>query len=210
MSIVQIYYVYNNNIKKKTERYGVDLDTSVRRGDKTINDVYEEIKSDPNFCRKEISIRYKYFLSIIRNDITLYADLDGKIAGALSFAFNVKDGDNVIMFGGICSPEIYSGQGVGQELINTLIRIGKQHDIKYIFLECRGDIMKYYSKFGFEIIEQKVHYDSDDEEDTELYYKMRLDLSKVSGGKMKKKKSLKRKYKKRISSTRKRRKLRKF
>lgn len=209
MSIVQIYYVYNDKIKKKAERYGVDLDTSVRRGDKTIDEVYDEIKSDPKFCREETSIRYSHFLSIIRNNITLYADLDGKIAGALSFVFNIKDGNNVIMFEGICSPEIYTRQGVGQELINTLIRIGKQYDIKYIFLECRGDIMKYYRKFGFEIMEKIVNYDSDDEEDTEPYYYMKLDLSKVSGGKMKKK-SLKRKNKKRVSSTRKRRKLRKI
>lgn len=47
--------------------------------------------------------------------------------------------------------------------------------------------MKYYrDKFGFEIISQREVYDSDDEDDEDLYYDMRLDLSKVSGGKMKK------------------------
>jgi len=215
MSIVQIYYVCSDGIKKNAEKYGVDLDISVRKGDKTLDEVYNEIKSDENFCREETSIRYSHFLSIIRYNITLYADLDGKVVGALSFVFNIKDGKNVIMFEGICSPAIYSGQGVGQELINTLIRIAKQNDIKYIFLECKGDIMKYYkNKFGFEIIEQHVTYDSDDEEDNDLYYYMRLDLSNVSGGKMKKryrKKTIKRNIKrKRIISTRKRRKLRKF
>ena len=77
--------------------------------------------------------------------------------------------------------------------------------------------MKYYrDKFGFEIIEQRQSYDSDDEEDEELYYNMRLDLTKVSGGKMKKRyrkkhKTIKKNTKaKRILSTRKRRKLRKF
>lgn len=218
MSNIQIYYVCTDRVKKNTAKYGVDLDMSIRTGDKTLDQVYNEIKADPNFCREEISISYTHFLSIIRNDVTLYADLDGKVAGALSFEFNIKDGRNVvIMFEGICSPEIYSGQGVGQELINTLIRIGKQNEIQYIFLECKGDIMKYYrDKFGFEIISQREVYDSDDEDDEDLYYDMRLDLSKVSGGKMKKRyrkkhKTIKKNTKaKRILSTRKRRKLRKF
>lgn len=217
MSNIQIYYVCTDRVKKSMSNYGVDLDISVRYGDKTLEQVYNEIKSDKNFCREEMSISYTHFLSIIRNDITLYADLDGRVAGALSFVFNVKDGRNVIMFEGICSPEIYSGKGVGQELINTLIRIGKQNDISYIFLECKGDIMKYYrDKFGFEIISQRETYDSDDENDEELYYDMRLDLSKISGGKMKKRyrkkiKTIKRNTRnKRTHSTRKRRKLRKF
>ena len=188
---------------------------SIRTGDKTFNQVYNEIKADPNFCREEISISYKHFLSIIRNDITLYADLDGKVAGALSFEFNIKDGRNVIIFEGICSPEIYSGQGVGQELINTLIRIGKQNDVEYILLECNGDVMNYYrDKFGFEIISQREVYD-EDEDDTDLYYDMSLDLSRVSGGKLKKRyrknRTIKRNTKsKKNLSTRKRRKLRKF
>lgn len=217
MSSVRIYYVCPDRVIKNLPKYGVDLDISVRKGDKTLDEVYNEIRADPNFCREEVSIDYNHFLSIIRTDITLYADLDGKVAGALSFAFNKKDGEKVIMFEGICSPEIYSGQGVGQELINTLIRIGKQNDFKYIFLECKGDIMKYYrDKFGFEITTQRESYDSDDsddEDDGQIYYRMRLDLSKVSGGKMKKRyrKSIKRNTKrKRILSTRKRRKLRKF
>lgn len=160
---------------------------SIRTGDKIFDQVYNEINADPNFCRKETSISYTHFLSIIRNDITLYADLDGKVAGASCFEFNIKDERNVIMFEGICWPEIYYGQGVGQELINTLIRIGKQNEIQYIFLECKGDIIKYYrDKFGFEIISQREVYHSDHEDDEDLYYNMRLDLSKVSGGKMKK------------------------
>lgn len=77
--------------------------------------------------------------------------------------------------------------------------------------------MKYYrDKFGFEIISQSETYDSYDEDDEELYYAMSLELSKVSGGKIKKRyrkkiKTIKRNTKSdRIHSTRKRRKLRKF
>jgi GNAT superfamily N-acetyltransferase len=209
MSVIQIYYTCPDRVIKNLVKYGVDLDISVRMGNKTLNELYNEIKHEPNFCREESSISYIHFLSIIRNNAALYADLDGKVAGALSFEFNIKNGEKVIMFEGICSPKIYSGQGVGQELINTLIRIGKINNFKYIFLKCKGDIMKYYrDKFGFEIIEQSKYYDSDDEDD-DFYYDMRLELSKISGGKIKKRKSNKRRNKK-VSSTRKRRKLRKF
>ena len=197
MSNVQIYYLLPERLKKSLARMGIDLSMSVREGSLSINQLYTEISNNEEFCRDEKSINYKHFLSLIRDDITLYADLDGKVAGALSFAFNIKDGKNVIMFEGICSPEIYSGQGVGQELINTLIRIGKANDVKYIYLECKGSIMNYYRyKFGFEITSQRTSYDSDDSDDEdggELYYNMRLDLSRVSGGKKKiKNKSFKR------------------
>jgi len=202
MSVIQIYYVSSERVLKNMPKYGVDLDISVRMGNKTLDEVYNEIKRDPKFCRDEQSIDYTHFLSIIRNGITLYADLDGKVAGALSFAFNIKDREKVIMFEGICSPKIYSGQCVGQELINSLIRIGKLNDLKYIFLKCKGDIIKYYrDKFGFEVIDQSQIYDSDDSDDEggEFYYDMRLDLTKVSGGNIKKRKSIKRKNKKRFS-----------
>lgn len=44
--------------------------------------------------------------------------------------------------------------------------------------------MKYYKdKFGFEIISESEVYNSDDEDDEDLYYDMRLDLLKVSGEK---------------------------
>jgi len=130
MSSFQIYYVYNHRTIQKVAKYGVNLDISVQRGDKTIDEVYNEIKSDKNFCREEVSISYNHFLGIITNNITLYAVLDDKITGVLSFEFNIKDGKNVIMFEGICSPKIYTGQGIGQELINTLIRIGKDNNFR--------------------------------------------------------------------------------
>ena len=58
--------------------------------------------------------------------------------------------------------------------------------------------MNYYkNKFGFEITSTKMSYDDDDsddedDDDKQPYYFMRLDLSRVSGGKKKNKKSIKR------------------
>ena len=217
MSNIQIYYYCNDRIRDKLIKDGIDLDTTVPIGDKRIDEIYNEIKQDPYFCREEESISYSHFLGLLRNDINLYAGMDDKIVGALNFIFNFKDGENIINFNGICSPLKYSGQCIGEKLINTLIRIAKQNNIKYIYLSCKGDIMEYYrNKFRFEIIEEKKYYDSDEDSDDDeeklSYYSMRLDLSKVSGGKIhKKNKSKKRNIKnKKIVSTRKRRKLRKF
>lgn len=213
MSSIQIYYLVPEQLKRNMVRMGIDLDISVRKGDLNYENIKKEIKNDPYFCRDEESISYSHLLGLLSSNISLYAILDGKIAGLLSFMFLESDSDRLILFDGICSPTKYSGHGVGEELINTLIRIGKNNNIKYIELECRGGIMKYYrDKFGFEVINTKTSYDSDDsdEEDSVPYYFMRLDLSKVSGGKKRKNKSIKRNKKKKVLSTRKRRKLRKF
>lgn len=213
MSNIQIYYLVPQQLKRNIDRMGVDLDISVRQGELTYENIKKQVKNDPYFCRDEESINYSHFIGLLSSDIILYAILDGKIVGILSFMFFERDSKRLILLDGICSPHKYSGYGIGEQLINTLIRIGKNNDIRYIELECKGSIMKYYrDKFGFEVTETKTSYDSDDsdDEDSIPYYFMSLDLSKVSGGKKKKNKSMKRNKRKKVLSTRKRRKLRKF
>ena len=208
MSSVQIYYICSDRLKTILLDSGIDLDMSVRFGEKSMVQVYNEIKNDPYFCRGEESIDYKYFLGLIRSDITLYTELDGKVSGALNFVFNQKDGERIINFNGICSPIKYTGLGIGEKLINSLIRIAKQSNTKYIFLDCKGKIMEYYrDRFGFDVTKSKKVYDSDEESNNEsdneddnnnkMYYFMRLDLSKVSGGYRKKKRGLKKTNKRR-------------
>jgi len=211
MSTIQIYYLVPPQLKRNITEMGIDLDISVRQGNLTYENIKKQIKSEPYFCRDEESINYSHFLGLLGSDITLYAILDEKIVGVLSFMFLERDSNRLILLDGICSPLKYSGLGIGEELINTLIRIGKNNDIKYIDLECKGNIMKYYrDKFGFVVTNTTMSYDSDesDDDDAMPYYFMRLDLSKVNGGKKKKNKSMKRNKRKRVLSTRKRRKLR--
>jgi len=102
--------------------------------------------------------------------------------------FNEKGGERIINLNGICCPIKCSGQGIGKRLIKTLIVLAKQSNSKYIYLECKGEIVNYYSdKFGFEIINTKTSYYSDENEDQcDSYYDeegpyhiMRLDLSEV-------------------------------
>ena len=194
----------------------IDLSTILRQGDKTLPQVYNEIKSNPEFCRDEFGIEFSHFKSLISSDVSIYASINGNIAGLLSFMFLQHQGKRFILFNGICSPKEYSGMGVGNELINTLIRIGKAFDINFIKLECKGDkLMNYYKKFGFTVTSTKTSYDSDaddsDDSDTEdaghLYYNMELDLSNVTGGK-KKRKTLKKSRREKRKNTR--RKLRKY
>jgi hypothetical protein len=99
--------------------------------------------------------------------------------------FNKKDGDIIINLNGICCPIKCAGKNVGKKLIKTLIMIGKHTNTGYIYLECKGDIVNYYSdKFGFEIINTKTSYDSDEEVESYYdeegpYHIMRLDLSEL-------------------------------
>ncbi|MGA1048553.1 MAG: GNAT family N-acetyltransferase, partial [Minisyncoccia bacterium] len=101
--------------------------------------------------------------------------------------FVERGSDRYILLNGICSPEKYKDLGVGQELINTLIRIGKSSDVKYINLDCKGQrLMNYYRRFGFIVTKSYTADDSDDSDDEgDMYYKMTLDLSRIRGGKKK-------------------------
>ena len=189
MSDIQIYYLLPSQLIKG-QRMNIDLSTILRQGDKTLSEVYNEIKSNPEFCRDEFGIEFGHFKGLILSDVSLYASIDGKVAGLLSFMTTAYQGKRFILLNGICSPEQYSGMGVGSQLINTLIRVGKAFDIDFIKLECKGDkLMNYYKKLGFVVTSSKTSYDSDedsdDEEDVHLYYHMELDLSRVSGGKKK-------------------------
>jgi len=187
MSSVQIYYVCSDNVKTNLLNTGINLDNSISLGERTLDQIYNEIKNDPYFCRGEESISYNHFLSLVRNDITLYANLDGRVVGVLNFMFNEKNGERIINFNGICCPIKCSGKGVGKNLIKTLIILAKDTNTRYIYLVCKGDIMNYYrNKFGFEITREKMSFDSDEEQDAQgiyydegPYYFMRLDLSRV-------------------------------
>lgn len=208
MSEIQIYYLIPGQLNKGLLRQNIDLSQILRQGDKTIDEVQAEIKAEPDFCRGQDAIEFNYLYSSLNNDLSLYASSEGKVVGVLTFMFTQREGGKYILFNGICSPAKYSGLGVGQELIGTLIRIGKSFDINYINLDCKGDaLMNYYKRFGFRVTKAYFAEDSDDEDDEEVkHYKMSLDLSTVSGGK--KRRKTKRNRRKKRKNTR--RKLRKY
>jgi len=188
MSTIQIYYICSDSVNKHLFDSGINLDITLQMGNRSLTQLYHEIKNDPYFCRGEESITYEHFSSLIRNDICLYATLDDRVVGVLNFMFNEKGSERIINLNGICCPIKCSGQGIGKRLIKTLIVLAKQTNSKYIYLECKGEIVNYYSdKFGFEIINTKSSYESDENDDQcDSYYDeegpyhiMRLDLSEV-------------------------------
>jgi GNAT superfamily N-acetyltransferase len=193
-SKIQIYYFIPSQLNKGLSLIGFDLHNSLSEGNKTSQEIINEIRLEPEFCRDELGIDQKYLTSSVNSDIVLYAVIDDKIVGLLTYMFTVRNGKKIIVFNGICSPAKYSGLGVGKELILTLIKIGKVNNVNYINLDCKGDgLMDYYKKFGFKVVSSDNSNDSDDEDD-EIYYKMTLDLSGfTSGGKKKTKKYLKKK-----------------
>jgi hypothetical protein len=188
MSDIQIYYLLPPQLIKSQNAMNIDLSSILRQGDKTLEEVYDKVKSNPKFCRDEFGIDYNHLKSLINSDVSLYANINGQVAGILSFMFTIYQGKRMILLNGLCSPDNYAGMGVGSELINTLIRVGKAFDIHFIKLDCKGDrLMNYYKKFGFVVTSSKITYDSDDDSDDESAghpnYRMELDLSTVSGGK---------------------------
>jgi N-acetylglutamate synthase-like GNAT family acetyltransferase len=171
MSSIQIYYICSDSVKINLLNSGIDLDISIQIGDMSLEKIYDEIKNDPYFYEGEKTMSYNHFLSLIMNDISLYATLDGRVVGILNFMFLEKDGERIINFNGICCPIKCSGKGIGKRLIKTLIYLAKQTNTKYIYLVCKGDIMNYYrNKFGFEITSTKMSYDSDEDNFVELRY----------------------------------------
>jgi len=206
--VIPVYYTFNYDTRNPLIRSMNFVGENIRKGDKTIYQVYNEVKRDPLFCRDGKTISYKHFLSVIQNDITLYTlSRDSNISGVLNFMLNAIDENIILYINGVCSPERYSGEyKYGKILMNATIELAKLNKIKYIYLECLGErLMNYYQRFGFTVTSQKTAYDSEedsDAEEKEPTFKMRLEVSFV-GGKKRRKKSIKQPKKKRRYTRRK-------
>ena len=121
------------------------------------------------------------------------------ITGLANFDIN-QDRINLL---GICIPR--ESKGNGTIIINAIKEFGRLNNKKELKLTCYGDVKKFYEKLGFEVIEQILVYNSDDEESensedgiNKIRYEMVYKISKNYGGKQllkKKKKSLKKKKK---------------
>lgn len=86
--------------------------------------------------------------------------MDDKIVGAMMFSFQ---GKKIHMYG-ICVPE--KGHQIGEQLIHTLIELGKSFGKHEVTLSCNGEkLMNYYKQQGFIVIAPSS-------------YKMKLKLSK--------------------------------
>jgi hypothetical protein len=168
---MNIYYVSSSN------KY---LFSNIEKTTKTISELQKDILAIPNFCRDEQSVSVQELKSYLVSGITFFTvDQIGQITGLINFDIN----QNSILVLGICVPG-YS-QGIGSFLIFKLKQFAKDNQINQIRLTCYGDLVFFYKKQGFEVMNESILYDSDDDDDEEekTKYTMIFNMNNFVGGK---------------------------
>jgi GNAT superfamily N-acetyltransferase len=157
-----------------------NMETILPKGDKTIQQLQDEIQSIPNFCREEYSLQVNELKYYLNSGITLYAVNNGVLSGVLNFEVN-KPNVNII---GLCVPKTSSKQGVGAALLDVVKKFSEINNFSFIKLSCYGSVVKFYTNNGFRIQSESEVYDSDEDED-EDEGKTKYDMlyTVISGGK---------------------------
>lgn len=176
---MNIYYVSSSN------KY---IFSNIEKSNKSISQLQKDILSIPNFCRDEHSVSVQELKSYLVSGICFFTQNEkGEITGLINFDVN----QNSILVLGICVPG-YS-QGIGSFLIMKLKQFAKDNQINSLRLTCYGDLYLFYKKQGFEILDESILYDSDDEDnDEKIKYTMKFDMNNFIGGKKKRRKTKKR------------------
>lgn len=198
---MSIYYVENR------ETVGLNM-SEFEVGSKSIREIQAEIKSRRDFCRDEESITGIELASYLGNGITIYGLSEtGALLGVLNFNINTNREDSVkfIYIYGICSP--HPSTGFGTKLITSIKNFARSNDISQIKLVCYNEqVMKFYAKNEFRVVNSATLYDSDDDEEKVKYEMLYV---RESGGKRKRKSIRKRKSMKKRKSIKKRKSMRK-
>ena len=198
---MSIYYVENR------ETVGLNM-SEFEVGSKPIREIQAEIKSRRDFCRDEESITGIELASYLGNGITIYGLSEtGALLGVLNFNINTNREDSVkfIYIYGICTPP--PSTGFGTKLITSIKNFARSNDISQIKLVCYNEqVMKFYAKNEFRVVNSATLYDSDDDEEKVKYEMLYV---RESGGKRKRKSIRKRKSMKKRKSIKKRKSMRK-
>ena len=172
---MSLFYALNSNLNK----YNIDQDVNVTRGTKTIIEIQNEIMRIPNFCREESSISIRDLKSYLISGLTIYSlDTNNNINGVVNFDVN----NPYINILGICVPE--PSVGVGSKLLKSVINFAQNNNLNQIKLTCYNkNVLQFYIKNGFKIMDTSEMYDSDEEEEITIY-KMIYNVSEKNiGGK---------------------------
>jgi len=180
---METFFISNN-----TNKYNF---LNLKPSNKSISEIQKIILYTPNFCRDQQSISTNELKSYIVSGITFFTrNAINQITGLINFDINVK----IINILGICVPG--QSQGIGTYLINLVKQFAKENNILKIKLTCYDNLKLFYIKLGFLVKNESTFYDSDDSDDSNKNrYEMEYNIS-LSGGKKRKRKSLKKKYKK--------------
>ena len=196
---MSIYYVHiHQNYYKSLNIDGLQV------GEKTIEQLKSEIRSNPDFCRDEKSIEKSDLISYLVNGIVFYVIKDNVLKGVI--VFNINEG--TLKIDGLCVPPPSSG--FGTMLIDAVKLFAKKNSIRMIELTCYDDkVADFYSfKNGFRVVNKtKLSYGSDSDSDSDEEEKIRYEmLYIVSEGGSKRKSATKKRNKSRKSKSNKSRK----
>jgi len=162
------------------------MDNVAMKSDKTAQQIQNEVRNIPNFCREEASIAVTDLIGYVGDGITLYYSEDTMVRGVINFEVNV----DIVNIQGLCAVE--PSAGVGTALLNSVKTFAEINKMKKIKLTCYGNVVGFYERNGFRIQSQRVVMDEDDEDEDEEP-KTRYDLAYevIYGGKKDTKKSKK-------------------
>jgi ribosomal protein S18 acetylase RimI-like enzyme len=105
----------------------------------------QRIKTFPeSFFVAEMDSKIIGFINgCISNERTIYDEL------FTDASLHILDGDYQTIFGLDVLPE-YRNQGIAAQLMNHLIEVSRLTGRKGVILTCKEELIRYYSKFGFE------------------------------------------------------------
>jgi GNAT superfamily N-acetyltransferase len=158
----------------------------IKKTEKSIQNIKDEILQNPDFCRDEISITKNDLISYLNSGISFFTENEeGKLTGLINFEVNMP----TITIYGLCVPA--PSAGIGRKLIETVKEFARTNEFNKIRLTCYDDnVSEFYRKQGF-AGNSRIVYDSDDEDNQKVKYDMELNIN-VGGSKYKKTKRMKR------------------
>ena len=125
-----------------------------------INELVNEIRTNPVFCRSQEAITQSYFERKLYTDITIFIrdpDLMNKIVGALTLELiNHRDANYPIeiFISALCVPNS-SSKKYGSQLINKVKQLAARMGINGIYLEACRKNCHFYRKLGFRISQEE-------------------------------------------------------
>jgi hypothetical protein len=138
-----------------------------------IDELINEIRENPTFCRSQEAITQSYFERKLYTDITIFirdSDFMNKIVGALTLELiNHRDANYPIeiFISGLCVPSS-SPKRYGTQLINKVKQLANVMSINGIYLEACRKNCNFYRKLGFRISEEESELPS--KTDPMLFY----------------------------------------
>ena len=83
MEDIQIYYIATPSIISNSKKRQFELDSLVRLGNKTFDELKSIINTSQEFCRDEKSITVKHLVNSLTSNFVLYATKNDEVLGAI-------------------------------------------------------------------------------------------------------------------------------